>query len=149
MFKKFLSKFIVPEINEQAIQKEVNRRVAETLSKMDPFEPLMKKFHGVFGEEFERPEEQLNESGRFGMLVWGWQQKHDPSFKYMTDWIMNTQANESLKRAPVTPERILYARAQISTMILFVKEIGRLSNLYEELRDKNKAENLDEGILVE
>lgn len=119
----------------------VNQRVAKVISEMDPFEPLMKEFHGIFSAEWTRPEEKLNEPGQLSMKMWAYSQHHDPHFRHMTDWIMNTQANETLKRAPVTPDRILYGRAQISAIILFVKEIGRLSSLYEEILEKNKKDN--------
>lgn len=121
---------------EANITNEVNQRVAQTLAQMDPFEPLLKEFHGIFSEEHERVEDPLDEKGQLSMKIWGWQNAESPAFKRMTEWVMNTQANESLKRAPVTPERILYGRAQISGMILFVREVKRLSEAYKDMLQK-------------
>ena len=127
----------------EAVQKErytfsalVDQRVAMVLAQMDPFEPLLREFHGIFSEEHERVEDPLDEKGQLQMRVWGWQNAASPEFKRMTEWVMNTQGNESLKRAAVTPERILYGRAQISGMILFVREVERLSEAYKDMLKK-------------
>lgn len=135
-----IARFLAPRYFEE-FDLRVNQRVAKIISEMDTFEPLMKEFHGVFGKEWEHPEEKLDDRSKTTMLMWAYGQSHDPHFKHITDWVMNTQGNETLKRAPVTAERVLYGRAQISTMILFVKEVGRLSLLYEEMMEKNKPEN--------
>lgn len=134
-----IARFIAPDYFRD-FDERVNQRVAVAISRMDSFEPLMKEFHGVFSKEYQRPEEQLNTQSQIQMKMWGYQQSKDPSFKYLTEWIMNVQSNETLKRAPVTPERIMYGRAQVSCMILFVKEIGRLALLYEEILEKNKGD---------
>lgn len=131
------------------LDEKVSQRVAVIVSKMDPFEPLMKQFHGIFSEEFERPEENLDAAGQLRMAMWGYQQSTDPAFRHLTDWIMNSQGNETLKRAPVTVERTLYGRAQISGMILFVKEVKRLSAIYEDMLAKQKIEVFDETLAVE
>lgn len=137
MFEK-IAKFIAPkyiknlESRAQDIEFKINQRVAEVISKIDPFEILRKEFHGIFSEEFDRPEDKLDERGKLGMAMWAYSQKSDPYFEYMTAWIMNSAGNETVKRAPLIPERMQYGRAQISTMVLFRKEIGRLSSLYEE-----------------
>lgn len=143
-----IARFIAPELSK-SIDNEINQRTALIISKMDPFEPLLREFHGVFSEEFDHPEENLDERDRIGMMMWGYQQKNDRFFKYMTDWIMNTQGNETLKKAPVTTDRILYGRAQLSTMILFKKEIGRLSSLYEDELAKRHPEGFDENLPIE
>jgi hypothetical protein len=132
---------------ERTISDEVNRRVAQTLAQMDPFEPLLKEFHGIFSEEHERVEDPLDEKGQLQMKIWGWQNSSSPEFKRMTEWVMNTQGNESLKRAAVTPERILYGRAQISGMILFVREVERLSEAYKDML--KKPGEFDESATVE
>lgn len=158
MFKKFcikvgrfLASEYISDVEARAkdFELKVNQRVAEYIGHMDPFQPLMKEFHGIFSDEFEHPEEKLDDRSRIGFLMWAYQQKSDPSFRFMTEWIMNSQANETLKRAPVTPERIQYGRAQISTVILFKREIGRLALLYEEILAKQKGEDIDIGLGVE
>lgn len=123
------------------IDMQVNQRVAKMISEMDPFEPLMKQFHGVFSEQYEHPEQRLDTPSRMRMYMWGWQQETDPHFHHLMNWIMNTQGNETLRHAPVTPERILYGRAQLSCMLLFKNEVARLSNLY--LEEKARMENGD------
>lgn len=130
---------LAPRYFEEA-DNRVNQRVAKIISEMDPFEPLMKQFHGVFSQEYERPEEKLSPQGQLGMAMWGYQQSRDPHFGYMTDWIMNTQANETLKRAPVTTERVMYGRAQISSMLIFTKEVKRLASIYEDIMNKSKED---------
>ncbi len=125
--RKKIADFIYPEqINE------ANLRVAKILANMDPLEPVLKMFHGVFSEEYERPEDRLDDRSKMNLMMWAHQMYKDPSFKYVTDWICNTFGNETMKRAPISAERTQYGRAQISTMILFRKEIKRLSNLFEE-----------------
>jgi hypothetical protein len=133
----------------QAKEQEVNRRVAEYISKLDPIEILMQEFSGIFSKEFERVEDQLNDAGRTTMAMWGWQQMKDPSFNRMVDWIIDTQANETLKKAPVTPARIEYGRAQISGMILMRREVRRLASLYQELLDRGKGDEFSSEITVE
>lgn len=160
MFKKFcikVGRFLASEYisgleaRAKDVEMKVNLRVAEYISKMDPFEPLMKQFHGVFSEEYEHPEDNLDDRSKLGFMMWAYQQKTDPSFRFMVEWIMNTQGNASLKRGNPTPETILYGRSQISNMILFRKEVGRLSLLYEEILEKNKGGggNVDISIAVE
>ena len=55
---------------ERTIDMEVNQRVAHVLASMDPFEPLLKEFHGIFSEEHERVEDPLDEKGQLQMRVW-------------------------------------------------------------------------------
>lgn len=143
-----IARWLASEYFEEA-DNRVSQRVASTIAKMDPFEPILKEFHGVFSKEYERPEDKLDERSQINMKMWGYRMHTDPCFKYMTEWIMNTHANEILKHAPVTPERILYGRAQISTMILFVKEVGRLASLYEDLLEKNNEEVFNSEISAE
>ena len=127
------------------VENQVNLRVAAVLAQMDPFEPLLKQFHGVFSTEYEHPEENLDDRGRLTLLTWAWTTRSDPGFKWLTEWIMNTQANETLKRAAVTPDRILYGRAQISCMILFVKEVTRLAEAYDEILTNRKPQDFEEN----
>lgn len=148
-----LAKFIAPRLHaeleerahkldeqERLLNETVNQRVAAVLSHMDPFEPLMKEFRGIFSEEFEHPEDKLDARSQLLMRTWGYQQSTDPSFRHMIDWIINTQANETLRHALPTPDRILYGRAQISGMLLFKREVQRLSNAYEEKIQKRDEE---------
>lgn len=127
----------------------VNVRVAEIINRMDPFEPVFRKFKGVFSEEFPHPEDKLDDAGKLSMMFYGYMQMQDPCYKYIIDWIINTQANDTLKRAPVTEERIMYGRAQISGMILFRDEIKRLANAYADLMEKKKPETIDETNTVD
>lgn len=136
--KLFPKPFEAVAEKEKQLDAAIGQRVAQTLAKMDPFEPLFKEFHGIFSEEFERPEEKLDTRSTLSLTMWAYQQSTDPSFKFLTNWVMNTQGNETLKRAAVTPERILYGRAQISSTLLFINEIKRLGALYEDMLKKDQ-----------
>lgn len=126
---------------------EVNLRVAEIMNKMDPLDPVLKLFHGIFSIEYERPEDKLDERSQFNMKMFAWRTIKDPSFTYLVEWVMNQAANETIKRAPITVERVQYGRAQLANMILFRRELERLSNLYEEaLKPK---EEFDEHTTIE
>lgn len=160
MFKEFFFKHSKEKVSNEEVElspktqteidMEVNRRVAVALSKIDPFETLMKEFHGIFSEEHERVEDVLDTKGALMLKTWAYQTRDNPSFKWITEWVMNTQANETLKRAVVTPDRILYGRAQVSCMLVFVKEIKRLASLYEDqLAAGRKDEDFDESASVE
>lgn len=137
------------EMKMRDLDMEVNRRVAKIFSEMDPFEPLMREFHGIFSEEFEHPEDNLDYPSALRLYMWGWQQETDPHFQHLMNWIMNTQANETLKHAPVNTDRILYGRAQLSTMLLFKKEVKRLSNQYLEEKLKLEGQDFDNTVVVD
>lgn len=147
-----MARFIAPEtfhafdergkifdIQEKGLENTINQRVAEALLRIDPMEMIMRQYHGIFSESFERPEERLNEQGKLGMMMWGYQQKSDPYFKHMTQWILDTQGNNTVRKAKNDHEWF-FGRASIVNVEAFIKEVGRLSNLYEELLDKNKLE---------
>lgn len=140
--RKKIADFIYPEHID-----EVNLRLAKIMNNLDPFEPVLKLFYGVFSEEYERPEDKLDARSQMNLKMWAYQMYKDPSFKYITDWLMNTFGNETLKRAPISAERTQYGRAQISTMILFKKEMERLSNLHEDAI--KPEENFDKNITVD
>ena len=140
--RKKIASFIYPE----GVQ-EVNLRVAEIINKTDPLEPVLKMYHGVFSEEYERVEDILDKRSQLNLKMWAHQMYKDPSFKYVTDWIMNTFGNETLKRAPISVERTQYGRAQISSILLFKRELERLSNLYKEML--KQPEEFDEHISTE
>jgi len=142
IIRKKIAAFIYPEQVH-----EVNLRVAEIINKTDPLEPVLKMYHGVFSEEYERPEDKLDKRSQLNMKMWAHQMYRDPSFEYVTSWICNTFGNETIKRAPITVERVQYGRAQISSILLFRREIKRLSNLYEDML--KKPEEFDENITME
>lgn len=134
---------------ENQLDQLVNMRVATVLAKMDPFEPLMHQFRGIFSEEFEKPEDRLDPQSNLRLIMWAYQQTNDPQFNYLMNWVIDTQANATLKKGNPTPETILYGRAQISAPILIKREISRLGLLYEELLKKQKGEEFEENLSVE
>ena len=140
--RKKLANYIYPEG-----VREVNLRVAEIINKTDPLDPVLKMYHGVFSEEYERPEDKLDKRSQLNMKMWANQMYKDPSFEYVTSWICNTFGNETLKRAPISVERTQYGRAQISSILLFRREIKRLSDLYENML--KKPEDFNENISTE
>lgn len=130
-----------------------NVRYARLVSEMDPFEPLFRKLSIVYSKEFTRPEEKLNSQGQLGMMMWAYQQKDDVHFNHLVDWIMNSHGNQAMNAKTDSKEaladRILYGRAQISSMILLRKEIGRLASGYEEVLSKLKGEDFDPSTSAE
>lgn len=141
------SKSLIERQNQ--LTAEVNQRVADALTQMDPFEPLMKKFHGIFTEDYEHPEEKLDPQSVLRLSMWAYQQKTDPQFNFLMDWIENTQANATLKRRNPTPETILYGRAAVAAPILLRKEVGRLGLLYEDMLAKQKGEDFNSDVIAE
>lgn len=159
-FKNRIREFFFSEYEEKLRQKEkemnneVNRRFAEMVSKMDPMEPLLKKYSVVFSEQYERVEDPLDERNRMTMAMWAYGQKRDPYQKRMIDWIINTAGNSMLKLPARTNEDrgeiLLWGKAQISNMILYERELRRLSSIYEEkLAQMSGKEFDDEGKLLE
>ena len=151
-FKKRIANFFARDYIrelENEVDMRVNRRVAEVLSKMDPFEPLLKEFHGAFSYEFERVEDALDERSKLNMSMWAYAQYRDPFFIRMLEWVMNSAGNQTIKRADPTEIRLMYGRAQISTMILLRDEIKRLSSVYEEILEKSKPKSFDKQLSVE
>jgi hypothetical protein len=136
-------------IREKEIQQKVNQRIADTLGKMDILDILLKDFHGTFSKVYERPEDKLDAKSRLGMVMWGYTQSKDPHFEYITSWIEDTYANETIRHAAVTPERILYGRALIAMVELLKREVNRLSNIYEEMLENNKVQDFDPNITIE
>lgn len=156
--RKTIAYWISPELKREKeelvkiareAQGKADRKFAELVFKMDPFEPIMRQFHGVFSSQYEHPEDNLNPQSQFILKSFGYKVRDDPGFKFITEWIMNTQGNETLKRSTPTPERILYGRAQISGILAFVNEIGRLASLYEEDIEKKQRGDFDGELSVE
>jgi hypothetical protein len=145
-----IAKFIAPKYYEE-IDNRVNIRVAKIISSMDPFEPLYKKFNGIFSEEFTRPEEKLDERSQILIKTLGYQLHNDQSFKYLTSWIMNSQINSMFKSPTRTNEErgevLMWGKAQIASVLLLLKEIERLSSKYEEML--NKEDTFDKNIIIE
>lgn len=137
------------EVSKKEEDERVDQRVAETLGKMDLLDVLLKDYYGTFSKQYERPEDKLDERSKISIEMWGYTQDKDPNFEYLTDWIMDRHANEMLRHAAVTPERILYGRAQIAATELLKIEVKRLSNAYLDRLDKNKIEKFDESISVD
>jgi hypothetical protein len=138
------------EKKEKDINNEVNIRVAKIISQMDPFEPLLKEYHGVFSEEFERVEDKLDEGSRISMAMWANMQAKDPHMQRMIQWVMDSAGNDTMKRAPISVERTQYGRAQIANMILWKREIRRLSSIYEDILKKGRgSEDFDENLSID
>lgn len=168
MFKnsrKKIACFISPEYKEEAdeilvkgmfklredtekIEHTINQRVAEALLKVDPFELVLRDFHGVFSHDFEKMEEPLNDQSKLRLSMWAYQQKTDTEANFFSDWIMNTAGNALFKLTQPSMERLSYYRAQIANEITRKKEIGRLSLYYEEII-KRKDGEFDSGVGVE
>lgn len=149
MFKNLRSKvaeWIAPhdwagvlEVQKSAdsISEQVNQRVAEIVSKMDPFEPFFRKYNVIFSREYSRVEDKLNEQSRIQLFQWAYGLHRDPSFIHLADWIRNTQGNATLRKAKNDNEWF-YGRAAVTVMTSFVDEVGRLSSRYEELIAKDR-----------
>ena len=123
---------------------EANKRVADIILQMDPYSPLMKKFNGAFSGKFNHPEDKLDARSQLLLKTLGYQLRDDPSFKYLTEWVMNTEGNAMLRAPARTNEErgeiLMWGKAQISAITLFVEELGRLGSLYEELLESQKKE---------
>ena len=130
------------------VENKVNQRVAEVLLKMDPLEPLFKKYNVLFSAEYEHPEESLDERSKLSMYMWGFQQHKDPHFHRFANWIIDCYGNQLLKKSNPSPENLLYNRAQMGGMILAKAEIQRLSNIYEKIIT-NREEEIDDTLTVE
>lgn len=149
---RLIAPSFIASLEAKAIKNEheLGQKYAQMVLSMDPYEPYMKRFKGVFSEEFNDPEGKLNDPGKIGMWMWAWQQDTDPHFKFLIDWIINTQGNATLKRKGVSTEEIFYCRAKISTAIQIRDEIRRMANLYRDHLNKQKeTEYPDMGVVAE
>ena len=114
------------------VQMEVNRRVADVINKLDPFEPAFRKYHVIFSEEFERPEEKLSEQSQFEFFQWAHYMTRDPNWRYLMDWVRNTQGNATV-RAARTSEEWFVGRAMLFLVASMIKEVNRLSTRFEDI----------------
>lgn len=138
---------------QKETQQIIDRRVAEIMFQMDPYEPLMRKFKGTFSSMYAHPEDNLSDPSKMRMLMLGYQLDDDPSFKFLVDWIMNTHGNQVLRQEKVTRENaldvLLYGKSAISNMILLKREVGRLSSLYKEIIGKNEPSIISDSVAGE
>lgn len=121
----------------------IDQRVAEIVSQLDPLDPLLRNFNGVFDERREQPEDGLSEPDRIAMEMFGYRNHTDPHFHFLMDWIVNTNASAMMKKPVGTQEQIvlghMYARALIAVSSLLKEKIGRLSSLYERRTQRGTA----------
>ncbi len=125
---------------------EVNSRVASIVMKMDPWEPLLKRYNVVFSKEWQRPEDNLDAQSQLQLFMWAYGMKHDASFNHFIEFYMNTQGNNTVRRAKNSDEWF-FGRASLATLLLLKEDIGRLSLHYEERL--NKAKEFDPTLSVE
>lgn len=155
-----IAEWLAPEqslslsVKEREIDNEVGRRVAEHIARLDPLEMVMREHHAIFSSTFERVEERLNDQGQHGMMAWAWAQSRDQHFERMLDWIIDSQANETFIHTPtsvgVTADRLLlYGKAQVLSVLLLKKEVGRLASLYQEKLDRDKNGDFNNELTVE
>jgi len=154
-FGRFIAQILVPDALEElrnmraglvdernALEREradfqlsVNRRVADVLIKMDPFEPFLRTYQVVFSDdrwEDKKPEDGLDSMEAMKLYMWAYATKRDSSFKLLVDWLRNQQGNKTLRKA-TNDKEWFYGRAAVAALTLFVEEIGRLSTKYEEI----------------
>lgn len=124
---------------ERQIEEIINQRVAEVITQMDPFEPLMRKYHGIFSEQYTKPEDKLDDPSRLRLFMWAYGLENEASFKYLTDWIQNTQGNATIRKAQNSDEWF-YGRAALSVMSLFIQEVSRLASHYKAMMEKRDRE---------
>lgn len=151
-FGERVARLLSPDVFE-ALEKQgeeleftVNNRVADALFKMDPFEPFLKKYNVIFSEEWDRPEDRLDQISRIRLFTWAYGIEKDPSFLHLTNWIMNTQGNATLRKGKTDPEWF-FGRSAIVTIALLVEEVGRLASYYREMI--GKPEEFNEHLAVE
>lgn len=148
-FREHIARFLAPEYfqEQRNFTDQVNQRVADALFKMDEFEPFLRKYHVIFSADWQRAEDRLDEASKMQLFMWAYGMERDPNFKYLTDWIINTQGNATITKAQ-TDSEWFYGRAAIATMRLFVREVGRLSSHYQEIME-SRGQTFDEHLTVE
>lgn len=120
---------------EREVDERVNQRVADFLLTMDPFEPLLKKYHVIFSEDYPRPEDKLAPQSQFEFLRWAFYLEQEVHFKYLNDWIRNVQGNATLRQAKNDPEWF-FGRAMLACVTLYIREVSRLSSRYKDILAK-------------
>lgn len=143
----FADEFATIAKRQGELDMEVNRRVADIVAKIDPFEPFFKRYNVVFSKEWERPEDRLNPQSQLQLFMWAYQVEGDPSFKYLVDWMRNTQGNATLRKAKNENEWF-YGRAAVVVVTLLVDEVTRLASHYREILAK-RGQSFDEHLTVE
>lgn len=148
-----IAKWLSPEYakeleqKEKTIQQEIDQRVAEAIMQTDPFEPFLKKFHGIFSEQFVKPEDNLSPQSKIQLFSWAYSSRSDPSFIHLTNWIENVQGNNTLRKAK-TDHEWFFGRCAIVTVELLTAEVSRLARQYEEVV-MGKVEAFDSDLTVE
>lgn len=131
------------------VENTINQRVAQVLLQMDPFEPLFRTYKGAFSEVYEKPEDKLDETGRMKMMMLGYHLRSDPSFKFLIQWMLDTEGNNYIRKGHPTPQNLLFSRAMLTSPLLLRREIDRLGSAYDDWMSKNKPEEFDEDLTVE
>ena len=151
-FRLKIARLIAPRHYDD-VDNRVNVRVAKIISSMDPFEPIYRKFQGIFSDDFEKPEEKLDERGQLLMKMLGFQLYHDVSFKYLMDWIVNSQVNAMLKAPARTNEErgevLMWGKAQVAGIVVLKTQLKRLNSLYDEMLAEGKETPPDPGVSIE
>lgn len=151
--RSYIARFLSPKEFEELerqrkfIDERVNQRVADFILKMDPFEPLMRKYHVAFSGEYGHPEDRLAEADKLGLYMWAYGTFRDPHFNRVMDWARDKQGNNTLRQGKHNDEW-LFGRACIASFTLLIDEVGRLASKYEEyVSGRNKT--FDKNLVVE
>lgn len=136
------------QAREKDIDNEVNDRVATILSKMDPFEPLLRKYNIIFSEEYLHPEDRLDDRSQLQMFMWAWGIESDPSYKYLIDWIRNTQGNATVRKSS-TDQQWFFGRAMVASISLFATEVSRLSSRYKDILAERDGQSFDKNLPID
>lgn len=144
----WLVEFIAPDYADM-VKGVGDRRYAALAAELNPWDIVLQDFNGVFSVEYDRPEDALDGAQQMTLEQWAWMQAKAPHFNYLIEWIMNTNANQTLKRATNPGNSILYCRALLAAMVLFRKEVRRLASKYEDRLKKDKVEDFSPAITVE
>lgn len=133
---------------EKNIDNEINERVATILAKMDPFEPLLKKYNIIFSKEYEKPEDRLSDQSRLQLFMWAWAAEKDPSFLFLTEWLRNKQGNATVRKSS-TDQQWFFGRAMVASISLFVEEVSRLSSRYKDILAQQDGQGFDPHLPTE
>lgn len=131
-WEKATAEFDRVALLEKEVALRVNQRVADVLSTMDPFEPLLRKYHVIFSPEYPRPEDKLSAKSQYDFFVWAHFLEQDPNFKFLNDWIRNLQGNATVRQAKNSDEWFM-GRAILATVTLYIREVSRLASRYKDI----------------